>query len=61
MARSCHAPHDTGPEFKRRLEHDVCSFARRFAEIAHAASSCRDAAELVQAECDRLLAEEDAQ
>ena len=50
---------DVGPEFARRVDHEIQHHARRiakrFAEIARSAPDCRTAGERVQAEADRLL------
>lgn len=51
---------DCGPEFVRRIEHEISDHARliakRFNDIARSSSSCREAGERAQAEADRLLA-----
>ena len=54
---------DVGPEFARRVDHqiqnDARRIAKRFAEVARAAPDCRTAGERAQAEAGRLLAMED--
>ena len=51
--------HDCGPEFVRRVEHEIRDhtrlIAKRFHDIARSSSSCREAGERAQAEADRLL------
>lgn len=51
--------HDCGPEFARRLEHEISDHARiiakRFNDIARSSSRCREAGDRAQAEADRLL------
>ncbi len=50
---------DVGPEFARRvdhqIQHDARRIAKRFSEIACGAPDCRTAGERAQAESDRLL------
>ncbi len=56
---------DIGPEFARRVDHEIQHHARRIAkrfdEIACAAPDCRTAGERAQAEADRLLSLNDVE
>lgn len=45
---------DLGPEFLRRLDHEVLAFARRMFAIGRGCTRF-ERADQIQAECDRLL------
>ena len=52
---------DIGPEFARRLDHEIQRFSRRMFEIGASADRF-ETADAIQAECDRLaqLSDEEA-
>ncbi len=54
MSRSYLPPRDLGPEFCRRLDHEVLAFARRMFAIGRGCTRF-ERAEQIQAEADRLL------